>query len=53
MLDKNIKERLDEIAEEKGDLFLASRVFWELIELLPLKYQKEVLKLAERARKNY
>jgi len=53
MLDKKIKKRMEEIEEKKGGLFIASFVFWELLELIPLKYQKETLKIAEHARENY
>lgn len=53
MFDLKIKERLEEIEEEKGGLFIANFVFWELLEQLPLKYQKEALILAEHALKNY
>lgn len=53
MLDAKIKERLDEIEEEKGGLFLTEFVFWNLLDKLPTKYQKEALKLAEYALENY
>jgi len=53
MLDPKIKERLEEIADLKGDLFLMEHCFWSLLNKLPLKYQKEILKLAEHALENY
>lgn len=53
MLDLKVKVRLEEIEEEKGGNFIMSFVFWELLEQLPVKYQKEALKLAEHAMKNY
>lgn len=53
MLDLKVKKRLEEIEEEKGGTFITTFVFWELLEQLPVKYQKEALKLAEHAMKNY
>jgi len=53
MLDSKIKERLSEIEEEKGGLFIAEFVFWNLLNQLPIKYQKEALRLTEHAFKNY
>jgi hypothetical protein len=53
LLDLKVKERLEEIEEEKGELFITNYVFWELLEQLPIKYQKEALKLAEHALKHY
>lgn len=53
MLDLKIKERMEEIEEEKGGLFITNHVFWELLEQLPIKYQKEALKLAEYALEHY
>jgi len=51
MLDLKVKERLEEIEDEKGGTFITTHVFWELLEQLPVKYQKEALKLAEHAMK--
>lgn len=53
MLNPQIKERLDEITDERGDLFVANFVFWKLIDQLPEKWQKEALRIAERANEDY
>jgi len=51
--DNKYLKRLEEIADEKGDLFLMQFIFWDMFNILSKSKQVKIVKQAEEALEKY